>query len=85
MRSGSWQPPPSARHRGRGCWWSRPLVPEAPGPHQGKTLDILMLAITGGRERTAAEYAALLELTGWKMQRVVSTPSTHSLVEATLA
>ena len=27
------------------------LVPDEPGPHFGKTLDIIMLAVTGGRER----------------------------------
>lgn len=61
------------------------LIGEAPGPHQAKMLDIVMLAVTGGRERTATEYAALLAQAGWKMQRAIPTPSPLSLVEATVA
>lgn len=61
------------------------LIGEAPGPHQGKMLDIIMLAVTGGRERTPSEYAVLLARAGWKMQRVIPTPSPLSLVEATVA
>jgi hypothetical protein len=32
------------------------LVGEQPGPHFGKTLDVIMLAVTGGRERTPSEH-----------------------------
>ncbi len=42
------------------------LVPETPGPHFGKTLDIIMLAVTGGRERTEAQHAALLATAGFR-------------------
>jgi hypothetical protein len=58
------------------------LVTDAPGPHFSKTLDIIMLAITGGRERTASEYEALLATAGFRVERVISTRSEHSLVEA---
>ena len=58
------------------------LVPEAPGPHFGKTLDIIMLAVTGGRERTEAQYTALLADAGLRLRRVVSTRSEYSIVEA---
>jgi len=58
------------------------LVPEAPGPHFGKTLDIIMLAVTGGRERTAAQHAALLSSAGFRATRVLPTNSEYSLVEA---
>jgi hypothetical protein len=60
------------------------LIGEAPGPQQGKMLDIIMLAVTGGRERTPGEYAVLLAQAGWKMQRAIATPSPLSLVEATV-
>jgi hypothetical protein len=36
------------------------LVPDIPGPHFGKTVDIIMLAVTGGRERSEKQHAALL-------------------------
>ena len=58
------------------------LVPEVPGPHFGKTLDIIMLAVTGGRERTQTEYAALLAAAGLRLERVLPTRSEYSIVEA---
>lgn len=59
------------------------LVPSAPGPHFGKSLDITMLAVTGGRERSEAQYAALLAKTGFALTRVLPTASSYSIVEAT--
>jgi O-methyltransferase domain len=58
------------------------LVSESPGPHFGKQLDIIMLAVTGGRERTGSEYERLLGATGFRIQRVIPTPSQYSVVEA---
>jgi hypothetical protein len=58
------------------------LVPETPGPHLGKSLDVTMLAVTGGRERTKAQYAALLAETGFALRRVLPTASQHTIVEA---
>ncbi|MFC4876516.1 methyltransferase [Microbulbifer halophilus] len=61
------------------------LVSGSPGPHFGKTLDIMMLAVTGGRERTGAEYGKLLESTGFYLERVTPTESQYSIVEAAVA
>lgn len=58
------------------------LVPETPGPHFSKTVDIIMLAATGGRERTAAQHAALLAAAGFGLARVLPTASQYSIVEA---
>jgi hypothetical protein len=58
------------------------LVAEAPGPHFGKTLDVIMLAVTGGRERTQSQYAALLTAAGFELRRVLPTASQYSIVEA---
>lgn len=58
------------------------LVAEVPGPHFGKTLDIIMLAVTGGRERTRSQYAAVLAETGFRLERVLPTASQYSIVEA---
>ena len=44
-------------------------------------LDIHMLVITGGRERTAAEDGALYEQAGFRLIRVVPTNSPSSLIE----
>jgi len=61
------------------------LVAETPGPHFSKTLDILMLALTGGRERGPAEHARLLEGAGFRVERVLPTASQYSIVEAGVA
>jgi len=44
-----------------------------------------MLAVTGGRERTRAEYEGLLASTGFRLERVIQTASQYSLVEAVVA
>lgn len=59
------------------------VLPEGGAPFFGKFLDLEMLLFTdGGRERTAAEYRALLEAAGFEMRRVVPTETDMSLVEA---
>lgn len=59
------------------------LIPEADAPHFGKLLDVTMLSIfSGGRERTEAEYAQLLQKAGFAIQRVVPTPGLVSVLEA---
>ncbi len=46
------------------------------------TLDVLMLAVSGGRERTARELGNLLNAGGFRLSRVVQTASTMRIVEA---
>jgi hypothetical protein len=58
------------------------LVSASPGPHFGNTLDIIMLAVTGGRERTRAEYERLLADTGFHLERIIATPTRYDIVEA---
>jgi hypothetical protein len=59
------------------------VLPEGNEPHPGKLMDVLMLAGThGGRERTAAEFATLLERAGFRLARIVPTESMYSVVEA---
>ena len=48
----------------------------------GKMLDLVMLTLTGGRERSEAEYAALLAAAGFTLTRVVPTASQASVIEA---
>ena len=47
--------------------------------------DMTMMVLTGGAERTAREYAALLARAGLKMTRVLPTTTSPSIVEAVLA
>jgi hypothetical protein len=61
------------------------VVADTPGPHFGKLLDIIMLAVTGGRERTQSEYEALLSSTGFRLEQILATPSQYSIVEAVTA
>jgi hypothetical protein len=51
-------------------------------PHPAKMLDIVMLAVPGGRERTPDEYSELLAKAGLRMTRVIPTQSPVSIIEA---
>jgi hypothetical protein len=53
--------------------------------HPGKMLDITMLTLTPGQERTVPEYRALLKKAGFELNRVIATNSPVSIVEATPA
>ncbi len=48
-------------------------LPEGPQPHPAKMLDVVMLVIPGGRERTAREYAALFAASGWSDAGIIPT------------
>jgi len=54
-------------------------LPEGPEQHPSKALDIVMLTVVGGRERTAKEYAALFSAAGWSDGGVVQTPGPMAL------
>jgi hypothetical protein len=58
------------------------VLPEGDEPFLGKWLDLHMLVLLGGRERTAAEYDALFRAAEFKLARVVPTPPGPSVVEA---
>ena len=58
------------------------VIPAHDREFMGKWADLEMLLGTNGRERTAAEYRALLGRAGFTMTRVVPTASPFSLVEA---
>ena len=60
------------------------LLPESPEPHWATTLDVLMLAVTGGRERTTAEYERLLDLAGIDRVRTLPTATPFSIMEGRL-
>ena len=58
------------------------VVPADNRPDFAQAMDLNMLAILGGRERTEAEYRALLEASGFKLERVIATHSPFSVIEA---
>ena len=49
------------------------VVPKTAGPHLSKELDIAMLALPGGKERTQEEYADLAAKCGFRLKRIVGT------------
>lgn len=58
------------------------IVPEDSLPHFSKTLDIVMLALLGGKQRTQSEYWTLAHKAGFSPQREVPTFAGVSLLEA---
>ena len=54
-------------------------------PHPGKLLDLAMLVMPGGQERTEGEYAALLRKAGLNLTRVIPTASAVCVLEAVSA
>lgn len=58
------------------------VIPEEWTDPRALTLDIIMLTTTGGRERTAAQFSALLDRAGFHLNRVIDTASPMRIVEA---
>ena len=58
------------------------VIPEDPGPDWSKVLDIHMLTVFGGRQRTRQEYEALLDKAGLSIEREITTRSDVSILEA---
>jgi hypothetical protein len=54
-------------------------------PDLGKLIDIEMLMMPGGRERTESEFRALFASAGFELTRVVPTRSPLSVIEARVA
>ncbi len=61
------------------------VVPDDDREHLSKLIDLEMLVVATGRERTADEYAALLRTAGFRFTRVIPTVGPTSIVEAEAA
>ena len=57
------------------------LIPPPGVSHFGKSLDLMMLVVAGGQERTEEEYAELFGKSGYRLARVVPTDSPVSVME----
>ncbi|HVS20845.1 MAG TPA: methyltransferase, partial [Pyrinomonadaceae bacterium] len=57
------------------------VVPPGSEMHFSKFMDLNMLVMTGGRERTEAEFCALYERAGFLLTRIVPTESPFSVIE----
>jgi len=58
------------------------VVPGTDEPHFSKFFDLNMMVMTGGKERTAAEFEQLLAAAGFKLLRVIPTDVPTAIVEA---
>jgi hypothetical protein len=58
------------------------MIPPGNEPFRGKLVDITMLVLTGGRERTEPEYTRLLHDASLKLTRAIPLKSGTSVLEA---
>ena len=57
------------------------VIPPGNDPSFGKLLDLTMLVIPGGKERTKEEYHKLYEAGGFRLTRIVPTRAEVSVIE----
>ena len=57
------------------------VIPPGNDPCFGKLLDLTMLTIPGGKERTEAEYRSLFQTGGFDLTRIVATAAEVSVIE----
>lgn len=57
------------------------IIPPGNDAHYAKLLDLEMLVVLGGRERTEAEFRALFEATGFELARTVPTETPFFVIE----
>ena len=57
------------------------VIPPGNDPMFGKLLDLNMLVIPGGLERTEAEYRELFATAGFRLSRIVPTSTEVSVIE----
>lgn len=58
------------------------VVPEGGGFSPSKIIDLNMMVLSGGQERTAEEFRALLDAAGFTLTRILPTSSPSSVIEA---
>lgn len=60
------------------------LIPDDPGPNWIKTLDIIMLDLLGGSQRSYAEYGSLLARCGFRLDRKIDVGLDYWILEASV-
>lgn len=58
------------------------VLPDGNIPHHGKLMDLLMLTVTGGTERSRGEFAQILAKSGFELSHVYPTGTHQSVIEA---
>jgi hypothetical protein len=57
------------------------VIPPGNGPMFGKLMDLTMLVVHGGMERTEEEFHRLFEAAGFRLNRIIPTTSDVSVIE----
>ncbi len=57
------------------------VIPPGNDPHPGKTIDVLILNLLNGRERTLPEYESLLVDAGFTVSRVIPVSPNATIIE----
>lgn len=57
------------------------VIPPGNDPNFGKLLDLTMLTLPGGKERTEAEYRELFKQGGFELTRIIPTTAEVSVIE----
>jgi O-methyltransferase domain len=60
------------------------VIPDTPAPDWAKMVDLFMLALLTGRERTRSEYQKLLAGAGFRLDRVIDVGQSTAILEAVL-
>ena len=58
------------------------LLTDDPGPQWTKMIDLHMLALAGGRQRSLGEFRSLLDRVGFDLEREIATTAGISIIEA---
>jgi hypothetical protein len=57
------------------------VIPDGPEYHWSRMVDMTMMVMTGGRERTRSDYTSLYAQSGLVLSSVLDLPSGFSVVE----
>jgi hypothetical protein len=57
-------------------------LPDDNGPSAGRVMDIAMMVLTGGKERSVDEHRELLSRAGFRLKEVFLVPGEFSIIEA---
>lgn len=61
------------------------VIPRGNEPHPRKLMDIQMLAVAGGRERTEAEWRKIFSDAGFALTRVIPTAAVINIIEGKIS
>ena len=59
------------------------VIPPENQPSPAQAMDLNMMVLLGGRERTEEDYQRLFQAAGFRLERVIPTHSPFSVIEAT--